>query len=761
MTQIQAPRTETDERQRRIEQAYAFTQAYLAGDALHPALREAACLRAQFPVSLQPLHPDDVFAGCRTSSLVGMVFSIAEGEIGYYCCTEAIHRELNRDDLDARSRQMLRDVLACWSGRTTLDIFLARQAKRPLAAEMRNALLFPGEGKNWQQELFAASFMPRMAEINLDFDTLLTVGLPGLRARITAVAADLPPGGEAEIYQAMLMVLELCADVARDYADQARALAAHALDPARCADLQEMAAALSAISCRAPESLREAMQLCWLYGVLAGIDNFGRMDIYLGDFLAGDLAGGRLDEEAAFRLVEEMWRSIGTIHSGSGRVIIGGRGRRNAEHADRFALLALKASRTVRLNAPQLSLRCYRGMNPALYDDALDVIGDGRTYPLLYNDDVYVPAVSEAFGIPQADAEQYIMSNCGEINIDHRALNSPNGSLSYIKLLEYTLNNGLDPVSGQPAGVATGDFTRFRTFNELWDAYRRQISAMLEVVTDRMVDIHATMVSEAPHLFAAILFDDCIARGAGIFTGARYLGLDVESHTLISAADSLTAIKRAVFADGSITPADLLTMLQDNFAGFEKEHRLLLNTPKFGNDDADADEMAVALGAMVSELTRAQATRLGMDFCLPSHVSVDAYLYLGKFTGATPDGRLAGQPVSNGFNPLPGRDHSGVTAVLNSMARLSPAQTSGQVHHLKLARTVFDDRPLVKSLLDAYFANGGCYLCLAVMDRAELEDALVHPDAHANLMVRIGGYSAPFISLQRELQEEMIARTLF
>ena len=229
-----------------------------------------------------------------------------------------------------------------------------------------------------------------------------------------------------------------------------------------------------------------------------------------------------------------------------------------------------------------------------------------------------------------------------------------------------------------------------------------------------------------------------------------------------SAADSLTAIKQLVFDEKVFTMDELLTMLRANFVGFAVERRLLQMAPKFGNDHPQADEMAVAVCHLINTRTRQQAARLGIDFCLPSHVSVDGYLYAGMHTARTPDGRLSGAPLSNGYNPSYGNDRSGVTALLHSMRKLSPAETSGQTHHLKRSmRAMFSQHvAAVTALLQGYFALGGAYLCIDVMDHHELEDALQHPEAHANLFVRVGGFSAQFITLPRELQQEVIARTL-
>jgi pyruvate-formate lyase len=401
-------------------------------------------------------------------------------------------------------------------------------------------------------------------------------------------------------------------------------------------------------------------------------------------------------------------------------------------------------------------------MNSSIFAKAVEVIGEGSTYPILYNDDVNVPGVANAYKVSRDEAEQYIMSNCGEYSLDHRSINSPNGSISYSKLFEITLFNGTDPVSGKPMGIKTGDFTDFKAFNELWEAYGRQAEFFIALISDRMAAIYQAAGKCSCHLFGSMLFDDCIEKGKGLISGTRYLGTDIETHGLLCVADSLTAIKKLVFDDKAITSERLLEALKANFEGYEAERRLMIDAPKFGNDNDEADSMALDLYNRINSITSGQSERLKVDFSLASHISVNAYVQLGSFIGATPDGRKAGSPVTNSCNPIPENDRSGITALLNSMSRLEPSNANGQVNHLKLSRNLFSkQRHKVDALINAFFENGGCHLCIAVLDRDDLEKAMKEPEKYTNLMVRVGGFSARFVTLSKELQEDILARTLY
>jgi len=308
--------------------------------------------------------------------------------------------------------------------------------------------------------------------------------------------------------------------------------------------------------------------------------------------------------------------------------------------------------------------------------------------------------------------------------------------------------------------LQTGHLTDYATFDDLWAAYEKQVDNVLDIITKGMGFVYKAIQTHSHNLFALVLTDGCIENGTGIIGGAKYCGYIVETHTMMTVADSMYAIKKLVFDECKITAERMMDALCANFEGYEKERKMMMNVPKYGNDDGGVDEMAVKVIAMITNKTAAMAQSCGVDFCLPSHISVDAYIHLGKFTGATPDGRRAGEPVGNSNNPLAGRDKSGVTALLNSMAKIKPEPSAGQVNHLKISPAIAkNNRAQVEALIRTFFKNGGNYLCISVLGKEELIAAIKEPEKHSHLMVRIGGYSTRFIILTPELQEELIART--
>jgi len=545
------------------------------------------------------------------------------------------------------------------------------------------------------------------------------------------------------------------------YALEARRQAADTRS-ARAAELHGMAESLEAVSDGAPRTLREALQLSWIYVLVAGVLNYGRMDVVFGPFLARDLAAGRLSETEALSLLESLWRLMAarrTIYNG--RVVVGGLGRPDPAEADGFARLALEATRRVVEVEPQLSLRFHAGGDPALMRLALDLIGSGRTYPMLYNDDVNVPAVEAAFGVAREEAEQYFPFGCGEYVLEHRSLGTPSGVVNLLKALEVAIHGGRD-ASGGPMGLPAPGIEGCATFGALEASYHAQVERHVAALSEQEALEYRVLAGEASFLLPGLLHDDCLARGRPLLEGgARYLGGTIETYGNVNVADSLTAIRSLVYERGRISPSRLRQALAADFAGFEPERRLRRGAPKYGNDDERADAAAAAVHAHVCGAARAQAARVGLHSYNVVLINNHANTVLGRFTGASADGRGAGQPMANGNNPSSGNDRSGTTAFLRSLVKLDVSRHAGAVQNMKFAREMFAARRAeTEALLETYFALGGAQAMITVVGREDLEAAIREPERWGQLMVRVGGFSARFVELSPAVQREILERTV-
>lgn len=751
--------------QKKLDITIQFTETYKKYENEHIAIREAMCLKAQFPSIMKDIKDQDFLAGRVEFACAGFRYSYTDGDTGYFCNKLFIAEELEKDDVTDEIRNKYKELTKFWEDKTTLGIMGAYD-KLENPEEINNSLLFPADGTIWKDENIFANYGSRMAEININFDKLLILGIPGMKNLVSDYKEKaIADKKDYTIYEAMLIALDSFSDVCRFYAENARKLSSTKSD-ARKKELIEMSEILDRISENKPETFREALQLYWLYAIIAFVDNYGRMDVYLGDFYSRDIDSGKITEEQAVKWLDSLYQLINETFNASGRIIIGGKGRRNEKNADRFALVAMETIKRFhwesQLTSPQLSFRVYRGMDREIYDKAINTISKGSTYPFLFNDDAIIPEIATAFKVGLDEAAQYVMSDCGEFSIDHMSFGSPNCSIVHAKLFEITLNNGFDPYSGTQMGLKTGEFKDFKTFDEFFNAYLRHVEFYIRLLSDKADEVYKLTDKSSCDLYSAMLFDDCLEKGRGVISGARYLGLEIETHGIISVADSLSAIKELVFEKKIITAETMLKALNSNFEGYAKEHKLMQNAPKYGNNDDIADSMVQEVLSKVHAIIASQAERLNYHFCVSSNISVDAYYYFGKRLGATPDGRFAGKPFTNGLNPLPGNDSNGITALLNSMAKIKPGHSGGQVNHIKFGSDMFtENRRFIDTLIETYFENGGVHLCIEALNKKDLENAYNEPEKYPNLMVRVGGFSARFVTLPREFQLEILSRTQY
>lgn len=727
------------------------TRIYKEYQNAHTAIREAMCLEQMYPAILCGIRPGDVFAGRIQMSFAG--FSPEPGGLGYYCNQEAIRQLLQENTYPETLQREMEELLTFWEKENTQT--RVRAAYPP---EVAKAL--PSD--KWETVSMAAAPLYRMAGSYLDYEKLLENGIPGLEQIAAERKKEAQQGTDAQLFEGMEIALRILKKCCIYYHDMALELLGQTTDKEESFRLQEMAEALLKISAHRPETLREAIQLMWLYILISGTYNYGRVDVILGDFLARDLENKVITQDQAQILFNGFWRLIADRRTTwNGRVVLGGKGRRNEKNADMAAMLAMEASRVTGDIEPQLTLRIYKEMDPKLMDKALEVIGAGFTYPMLYNDEVNIPAVSNAFRVDEKLAADYVPFGCGEYVLDHRSYGSPNGIINLLKVLEITLHNGRDAVTGEPAGIPTGEFRDFKTFDQLWEAYKKQAEYFISALVVQEAIEYQIAGETAPFLFLSMLMDDCMERGKGIFCGGiRYLGGTVETYGNINTADSLTAIKEMVYDKGMISPETLLKALDNDFKDYQRERQLLSRAPKYGNDDPQADEMAVQVHEHICNYVRNQAQKAGLHSYLVVIINNSANTTLGKLTAASADGRGKGIHMANANNPWGGNDKKGLTAMLNSLVKLNPNIHAGAVQNMKFSPELFlNDGKLIRSVLKSYFEKGGTQAMISVVKKDDLEQAMLHPEKYGNLLVRVGGFSARFVELEKAVQLEIISRT--
>jgi pyruvate-formate lyase len=722
------------------------------------------CLRAQYPAILTEISDQDLLAGRINWGLVG--FSPHNGPpnagYGYYCFDEPIVDAIERGSIPLDQRDQVLEMLHFWKKETSqrkVELAFTDRMAQHLYRDEINPLPF-----NYKPMVGQPIY--RMAGVFVDYEKLLRLGIPGLRAEVDARCEQArTAGGDYQLFEGLGLALDVLADSSRYYSQQALDLAERVESPERKTQLIKLAGVLERISREKPASFYEALQLSWLYTLMSGSLELGRMDIYLGDFYAADIDSGRLTEEEALAMMCSLWKLINDQYREvDGRIIIGGKGRANETNADRFALLALETTRAYgRAILPQLTLRFYQGMNPALMETALDLISEGHTFPLLYNDDVLVESVIQAHGLPREAAEQYVPLGCGELVIDHQGFGTPSGALNVLKALEIALHNGVDPITGARLGLATGEFKDFADFEDFLAAYKQQLTNYIEILADHEELEYVVSAQQAPYLYLTLLYDDCLERGKAIFDGGiRYLGGSLETYGNVNAADSLTAIKHLVFDSQKLSPERLLAALEANFDGYETERRWMMDCPKYGNDDPAADQMMVSLHDFICNTIRDQRKRTNLDWYLAVLINNSQNVTLARWVGATPDGRKAGTAMANANTPAGGNDQKGITALMNSIVKPATGIHAGSVQNMRFGRdTIVNQREKFNALLETYFMQGGSQAMLTVINRGDLEKALVEPEKYQDVFVRVGGFSARFVDLPKDVQVEILSRTTY
>ncbi len=740
-----------------LHREIGFTEVHRATGGEHRYVREIACLRYQTAHTLLPPRPGDFFAGRLNRMLVGV--DPERGgltEAAYFCRMERLDEIAADTDAPATLRRQADSLRDYWTDRQT-----SVRCRGAFSPSTRAGL--PSDDYYSGREI--AYPMYGLGGPCLDYDTLVRLGIPGLRREVARHQTVHTDHESHRFYDSLAAALDILVDAALEYADQAARLARSAEgedENGRRASRIEQG--LRALIDAPPASYHQAAQLVWLYTLVALPRNYGRMDIYLGRWFVHDVDSGVISYDEALEMTAGLWRLMAARGDNfNNRVVIGGRGRAHEDAADRFALLALEVQRRLSDTIPQLSLRCYAGMNPAVWDMALEVIGSGCTFPILYNDDVNVPAVATAFGVSERDAEQYVMYGCGEYVLDHRSIGSPDAALNVLKMLDVTLHGGIDSFDEAPRGLALAGLRDVSSFEELRQAFVRQVDHQVQMLAEAQATIYRETGAEVAYPLLSLLYDDCIERGRPLLDGGvRYRGGTLESFGNSSAADALLAVNKTVFEQRLLTADELLACLADDFVGHERERAMLERLPAYGNDHAQADAMALWVNEVVCRAAMRSGARAGLDSFLVVLVNNGDSVLFGKRTAASADGRRRSEPVSNGNQPSAGRDRCGLTALLSSMAKLNPSLHAGATHNCKLSRRMFDGhRAEADALVRTYFARGGTQLMVTVTDRRELERALEQPEHYANLIVRVGGYSERFVNLPRDIQLEVVRRTLY
>ena len=738
----------TLEEQLEIMERYTKTHEKFSGSDIYR--RELECLKVLYPSLFRNIEEQDLVLGRVDALPVGFGSVTSIGGVGHYCIFSKL-KAFRGKLIDESMIKRVDEMEKYWDKNDTRTIYF-------------NDVLKDDTMGKFVDVKYPAIATARLSGMYLNYNLLVENGIPGLKEILTKKLEESKDIKKDQVYSSFLGCLDLLTetiDLHIEFANEAKLKA----DDKRTKELNDLITAMENIKVRKPATLLEGIQLTWFFSLLAAVVNFGRMDDYLGELLAGDLKAGRLTEREATDYIKSLFKLIEFRKTTvNGRVIVGGKGRKNPKTADVFCKLAIQAVRENKDTEPQFTLRIYDGMDQEVYNAALDAIGEGLTYPILYNDDVNVPAVMNAMQVEEKIAEQYVPFGCGEFVISGKGVGTPNTCLNLLKILNISLTGGIDPWDNlnKSGGVNLKAPDEIKNFDEVIGQYKKLLDYYIDITSKAQARSYEVMNDLCGFIFTSLLTDDCIGRGRVLLDGGvEFLGGTNEMYGNSNASDSLTAIKKVVFDDKKYTYTEVIEAIKNNFSNNDEMRKKLIEAPKYGNDNSYADDIAVEMHNYICNGIRNSAKKVGIFSYLVVIINNQLNTEWGRATSASADGRLSGVYMSNANNPQSGADKNGPTAMLNSLSKLKADVHAGSVQNIKFSKDMFNNnKDIMKAMFKTYFEKGGPQLMVTVVGKGELEAAYKNPGKYPNLVVRVGGFSAKFVNLDRDVQEEILNRTL-
>ncbi len=568
------------------------------------------------------------------------------------------------------------------------------------------------------------------------------------------------------------------------YAAYARELAEQESDPVRKEELLQIAKNCDAVPAHAPETFWQAIQMYWFVhlGVTTELNPWdayspGRFDQHLIRFYRKDTKDGVLDDDKALELLECLWvkfnnqpapPKVGITLKESGtytdfaNINTGGITPDGKDGVNDVSYLILDCMDEMKLLQPSSNVQISRKTPRAFLLRACEISRKGWGQPAFYNTEAIVQELLNA-GKSIEDARRGGTSGCVETGAFGNEAYILTGYFNLPKILEITLNNGFDKVSGKQLGLKTGNAGDYKSYEELWEAYQKQVCHFVDIKVAGSNMIESIYARYMPAPFLSIITNDCIAKGKDYNGGgARYNTKYIQGVGIGTITDSLAAIKYNVYDHKLFSMQELMQALEDNFEGHDRiKHLVSHRTPKYGNDDDYADDIMIDVFTMYRDTVTGRRTPIGATYRVDM-LPTTCHVYFGEVMMASPNGRLAHVPVSEGISPEKGADTHGPTAVIKSCSKMDHLSTGGTLLNQKFTPAVVAGKEGLDHMADlilAYFNMDGHHIQFNVIDRETLIKAQQHPDEYRDLIVRVAGYSDHFRNLSKALQDEIINRT--
>jgi len=767
------------------ERARYYTKTYQEHEKTPPILKRAFALKEYLQHVSLAMGEGELIPGWQSSHPRWTpIFPEYSWQWVYDELDRFNQRTYDRFNISEESIAELRQLLPWWQGQSLLEHVMARQPQFVLDASRLGAISWTGQATSGE------------GHIIVDHAMALEFGLPTLREKAQKLSdlikeEDVDYQEKHDFYQAVTIAYDgvlayierlaklMVTEVARAQADREEELIGVSKD-------------LRALLDGAPQTFRQALYLVWLIHLIQQMESnghsasLGRLDQYLFSFYKRDLQSGMITEEDALELLEHFYlkifsiiklRSEGHSRTQTGyptyqNICVGGQTKDGKDGVNPLSWLCLSALAEIRLSEPNFYVRVYPGTPADFLDAALQVVRMGFGMPAFVNDEIIIPAL-ERVGVSHADAINYSSMGCVEVQVPGKWGYRANGKskLNVLKVLELALNKGCDPKTGINLRPGKRNLEEMEKFEEVLSAWRTQLAFYTEthVTADNIID--QTLEEMVPNVVCSSLVQDCLGRGKQLNSGGAIY--DTTGGCQVgfpNVGNSLAALHELVFDKKVLTSVELKSALQSNFNGQRGEEirQMLINrVPRYGEDESLPDELTtLALEDYCQLIENYHNLRhgrgpIGGGYSASTN-TVSANITAGEVVGATPDGRMSGEPTADGISPAQGNGRKGPTAIFHSVSKMPTVKiTGGQLLNMRInPLTISSPESLKKlaALIRGFFRLKGWHVQFNTMSTKTLRDAIEHPHKYPDLIVRVAGYSALFVALDPALQRDIIAR---
>ncbi len=755
-----------------IERARYLTESYRQTEGQPAVLRQARALEHILSHITVCIEPDELLVGNVTGkALAAGIYpeGIAGRILGQL--PNLARRDCNPFTIAPDDeRDLLEGILPYWRGKTIED--RARELWSP-SVTAHFERLAP----------FILTEIGGIGHMLVNHQRVLERGLAAVIEDAATKKRESRNKEQSDFYEAVEIAGRAVISWANRYADEAERLADTATGSRRD-ELLAIAEECRHVPAQPARTFQEALQSVLFMHYATQIESWesaislGRIDQFLWPMYKADLEAGRLSRERAVELLACFYiklshsiplfdADVTVAFSGLtnfANTVIGGVDGEGRDATSELSYLMLEAMNRVRTPQPNFGVRLHKQAPREFRDAVVRAVADGIGNLQLFNDEVVVDSLTNR-GVPVQQARDYGIIGCVEQAVPGESFTSSDAGLLNLPLcLELALNNGRGRLLSDQLGVPTGDPRSFSCIEDIIEAFRTQVECLVGQMVEGLEGLARAHAERRPVPLASSLTDDCLKQGLDLTAGgARYNFTGVQGVGVATVADSLAAIDWLVFDEKRVTMEELLGALETDFEGREPLRQMLLNkAPKYGNDDDRADRFARLAAEVYCRAVEKHRNSRG-GWYSPGLYSVTTHVAFGLMVGATPDGRHAGQPLSQGISPADGRDRRGPTAALKSAAKLDHRLVSNGLALIQMLSLGASARKragqVLGGLLEAYFALGGQELQWNLVDRATLLAAQESPEQYRGLVVRVAGYSALFTDLNRVVQDELIART--